>query len=101
MDDDVEFYHIFYIIFFIFLHPEFRNIQKLHKTCNLFGFAGVSMLKLSSLTAETAETAENQLAPRQLHDAARNVAFIAAIAATIAGSWIFTGKWWKAWLTTI
>ena len=33
--------------------------------------------------------------PRQLHDAARNVAFIAAIAATIAGSWIFTGKWWK------
>mmetsp|Transcript_4732 Transcript_4732/g.5603 ORF Transcript_4732/g.5603 Transcript_4732/m.5603 type:complete len:223 (+) Transcript_4732:63-731(+) len=32
---------------------------------------------------------------QQLHDAARNVAFIAAIAATIAGSWIFTGKWWK------
>ena len=36
------------------------------------------------------------LALRQLHDAARNVAFIAGIAATIAGSWIFTGKWWKA-----
>ncbi|CAK9000875.1 DNA topoisomerase [Durusdinium trenchii] len=35
------------------------------------------------------------LALRQLHDAARNVAFIAGIAATIAGSWIFTGKWWK------
>jgi len=32
---------------------------------------------------------------QQLNDAARNVAFIAVIAGTIASSWIFTGKWWK------
>ncbi|CAJ1445261.1 unnamed protein product [Effrenium voratum] len=32
---------------------------------------------------------------QQLHDAARNIAFIAGIAATIVGSQVFTGKWWK------
>ncbi|CAE7933671.1 TOP3B [Symbiodinium necroappetens] len=32
---------------------------------------------------------------QQINDAARNVAFIAVIAGTIASSWIFTGKWWK------
>mmetsp|Transcript_69327 Transcript_69327/g.122752 ORF Transcript_69327/g.122752 Transcript_69327/m.122752 type:complete len:214 (+) Transcript_69327:118-759(+) len=32
---------------------------------------------------------------QQLKDAARNVVIIGAMAATIAGSWFFTGKWWK------
>jgi hypothetical protein len=63
-----------------------------------FGKAAIGFLRVYKMCSNswTAETPQHHWAPRQLHDAARNVAFIAAIAATIAGSWIFTGKWWKA-----
>lgn len=32
---------------------------------------------------------------KYFNDSTRNIVFIAAIGGTVAGSWIFTGKWWK------
>jgi len=58
-----------------------------------------------SATADAADAAAategivNPVAPKMqktyLNDAVRNMAFIAAIGGVMAGSWWFTGKWWK------
>mmetsp|Transcript_137483 Transcript_137483/g.342976 ORF Transcript_137483/g.342976 Transcript_137483/m.342976 type:complete len:259 (+) Transcript_137483:71-847(+) len=32
---------------------------------------------------------------KYFNDSTRNIVFIVAIGGTVAGSWIFTGKWWK------
>ena len=52
-------------------------------------------LQSLSFQLRTVAPAPNLPNLRQLHDAARNIAFIAGIAATIVGSQVFTGKWWK------
>eukprot|EP00416_Gambierdiscus_australes_P034656 CAMPEP_0171095582 /NCGR_PEP_ID=MMETSP0766_2-20121228/43248_1 /TAXON_ID=439317 /ORGANISM="Gambierdiscus australes, Strain CAWD 149" /LENGTH=236 /DNA_ID=CAMNT_0011554401 /DNA_START=151 /DNA_END=861 /DNA_ORIENTATION=+ len=78
------------------LRRRLRQRPPAHSGCALARAANTDRFAAAAKTAQKSP-AEKLLTFRKRYfsDTVRNVAFIAMIGGTVAGSWWFTGKWWK------